>query len=156
MRRAFSFCIVAISLAACAPISVTISIGNPTPTATAIAFAAPSIAPRAQSTPAAKNATPVAAPPATASNCITWLDASARIGETVCVRGTISSASKDAGSSTFFINFDSSRTSFYAVSFRHTWENLRGKCVEITGKIVDFRGRAQIVVENKEQLKECS
>ncbi|MBI3915027.1 MAG: hypothetical protein HY327_12690 [Chloroflexi bacterium] len=145
-------------LAACAPISITINIGNSTPTATAAAIVQPQPTnpPAIQpATAAPKNAPPAPTQSSSNSRCITYVDAPAQIGNTTCVRGIVSSATKDAGSSAFFINFDSSRTSFYAVSFRHTWENLRGKCVEITGKIIDFRGRAEIVIEDKEQLKEC-
>jgi DNA/RNA endonuclease YhcR with UshA esterase domain len=69
------------------------------------------------------------------------------------VRGTISGASQNG--STFFINFDNTRTSFYAVSFKFTWDNLKGKCVEISGKIVPYSGRTEIVVDKQEQLKMC-
>ena len=102
------------------------------------------------------NSPPIAAPPqgtVPAGTCISWTEASSHIGESTCVRGTVRSASKQG--STFFINFDNANDSFYGVSFKHTWDDLRGKCVEIRGKLATFRGKPQIVIEDKEQLSIC-
>jgi DNA/RNA endonuclease YhcR with UshA esterase domain len=76
------------------------------------------------------------------------------MGETVCVRGTVYSTNKSG--STFFIDFDNTRVSFYGVSFRYTWYDLDGQCVEITGPVSEYRGRPQMVIEKKEQLEVCS
>lgn len=75
------------------------------------------------------------------------------MNETTCVRGTVSSAMQNG--TTFFINFDNTRTSFYGVSFKYTFDNLKGKCVEISGKISPYNGRPQIVIDKQEQLQEC-
>ena len=91
--------------------------------------------------------------PTVASGCLSFKDASAHLNETTCVRGTVTSAEKSG--SNFFIYFDDTSTSFYAISFSHTWDNLRNKCVEINGKIALFRGRAQIVIDKLEQLSFC-
>ena len=101
-------------------------------------------------------APPAAAPaptPRAASACVPYKDAGTRLNETLCVRGTVSSGEK-AGNN-FFIYFDDSSTSFYAISFNHTWDNLRNKCVEINGKVALFRGRAQIVIDKLDQLSFC-
>ncbi len=82
-----------------------------------------------------------------------WKDAAAHAGETTCVRGTVYSTSKSG--STFFVDFDGTRASFYGVSFKWTWDDLRGKCVEISGKISPYNGRPQIVIDSKEQVKIC-
>jgi hypothetical protein len=71
------------------------------------------------------------------------------------VRGTVYSTYKDAQSGAFFIDFDNTRTSFYAVSFKYTWDGLKGKCVGISGKIVPYRDRPEIVVESETQLALC-
>ncbi len=103
----------------------------------------------ATSTPSASSTS--STKPSTA--CLSYKDASAHVNETTCVRGSVSSAEKSG--STFFIYFDDSTTSFYAISFNQTWDNLRNKCVEISGKIALFRGRAQIVIDKSEQLSLC-
>lgn len=107
--------------------------------------------PSADSPAVAATAPPQSTVPA--GTCITWIEASSHIGESTCIRGTVRSATKQGN--TFFINFDNASNSFYAVSFRHTWDDLRGKCVEIRGMIATFRGRPQIVIEDKEQLGLC-
>ncbi len=75
------------------------------------------------------------------------------MGETTCVRGIVYSTNKSG--STFFIDFDNTRASFYGVSFKYTWDNLRNKCVEIYGKISPYNGRPQIVIEEQGQVREC-
>ena len=119
---------------------------TPYPTYTPIPV--PTLAP-ATPIPAAR----AAPPPAPAAQCITWTDAAAHMGETTCVRGTVYSTYQSG--STFFIDFDNTRASFYGVSFRQTWADLRGRCVQISGKISPYNGRPQIIIDNKEQMKEC-
>ena len=75
------------------------------------------------------------------------------MNEVTCVRGTVYATNKSG--STFFIDFDNTRSSFYGVSFRHTWDNLKGQCVEISGRITPYNGRPQIVIESKDQLGMC-
>ncbi len=85
--------------------------------------------------------------------CISYKEAASHVGETTCVRGFVSSTNKSG--TTFFIDFDNARDSFYAVSFKHTWDNLRGRCVEIAGKVSLFRGRPQIIIDDESQLSFC-
>ena len=63
--------------------------------------------------------------------------------------------STNKSGSAFFVDFDGTRNSFYGVSFKYTWDDLDGKCVELTGPISEYRGRPQIIVENREQLNLC-
>jgi len=109
-------------------------IGDATPTASASASSSP-------------------APTRAASGCLGYKDAPTHLNETNCVRGTVTSAEKNG--SVFSIYFDDSATSFYAVSFNRTWDSLRGKCIEVSGKIALFRNRAQIVIDKEEQLSLC-
>jgi len=113
----------------------------------------PTYTPPPTSAPASAAKGPLPAPTAPAARCIAWTDAAAHMGETTCVRGTVYSTNKSG--STFFIDFDNTRTSFYGVSFRQTWDNLRGKCVEISGKISPYNGRPQIIIDSQEQVSEC-
>jgi len=93
------------------------------------------------------------APTRVAGGCLGYRDAPTHLNETTCVRGTVISAEKTG--SVFYIYFDDAATSFYAVSFNRTWDNLRGKCIEVSGKIALFRNRAQIVIDKEEQLSFC-
>lgn len=88
------------------------------------------------------------------ASCIDWKDAPANVNKTTCVRGIVSNT--NLSGTTFFIDFDNTRTSFYAVSFNYTWENLRGKCVEISGRISLYNGRPQIILDKQDQLKFCA
>ncbi len=125
---------------------------TPYPTFTLVPIATSELVARPMNTPTPKAASSTQASSSTAS-CIAWTDASDHLNETTCVRGTVSSASQNG--STFFINFDNTRTSFYGVSFKYTWDNLRGKCIELSGKISPYNGRPQIVIDKQEQLQEC-
>lgn len=105
---------------------------------------------------AASTSTPASTPNSNSTStpkCIAWTDATDHMNETTCVRGTVYSAIQNG--STFFINFDNTRASFYAVSFNYTWDNLKGKCIEISGKIVLYNGRPEIVIDKQDQLKMC-
>jgi len=75
------------------------------------------------------------------------------MNETTCVRGVVYNTNQSG--STFFIDFDNTRTSFYGVSFKYAWDNLKGKCVELYGKITPYNGRPQIILDKQEQLKMC-
>lgn len=96
---------------------------------------------------------PVSATPKPASGCLSYKDALTHLNEMTCVRGTVASAEKSG--SVFYIYFDDTATSFYAVSFGRTWENLRNRCVEISGRIALYRNRAQIVLDTDDQLSLC-
>ncbi len=90
-----------------------------------------------------------------APRCLAWTEAVRHASETTCVFGVVVSTYKDSNSNAFFIDFDKSRRSFYAVSFKSVWNGLEGRCVEIYGKISTHNGRPQIVIENSEQVRAC-
>ena len=161
MKRCFL--LVALALASCvspAPALVPQATYTPLPTYTPyptftppiIATAALVVRPISTATP--KATTQQTQSTASAASCIAWTDATAHLNETTCVRGTVFNASQSG--STFFIDFDNTRASFYGVSFKYTWDNLKGKCVEISGKISPYNGRPQIVIDKQEQLKMCA
>lgn len=125
---------------------------TPYPTFTPLAATSPLPTLRASTAPAPKT-TPLPQTTAPAQTCVAWKDAAVHMGETTCVRGVVSSTNKSG--STFFIDFDNTRASFYGVSFTLTWDNLKGKCIEIYGKISPYRDRPQIVIEEQEQVREC-
>lgn len=163
MKRFAAVVLLALVLAACAPITINITVGS-TPTTTAAPTYTPSTNPPSVLEPASTLTPPasapllntplLSAPTASAAKCIAWTEAAAHMGETTCVRGTVYSA--NASGSTFFIDFDKTRASFYGVSFKYTFDDLRGKCVEISGKISEYHGRPQIVIDSKEQVRECA
>ena len=166
MKQFAAFALLGLLLVACAPITINITIGA-TPTSAAPPTSTPISTPPSvlgtSSTPISTPTSPVAgatlpAAPTqaatSAAQCIAWKEAADHVGETTCVRGTVYSANKSG--STFFIDFDGTRASFYGVSFRQTWDDLRGKCVEITGKIAPYNGRPQMIIDSKDQLKECA
>lgn len=170
MQRCFLLTVIALLLASCSSPTA-----MPTPLPQATYTPLPTYTPYPTFTPVPQVAQPtsqvVARPISTAtpkltlqaqstassstssSSCIAWTDAEAHMNETTCVRGTVYSATQNG--STFFINFDNTRTSFYSVSFNYTWDNLKNKCVEISGKIVLYNGRPEIVIDKQEQLKMC-
>jgi hypothetical protein len=165
MKRIVAIVLLVQLLAACAPITVNITIGS-TPTSAAppssTPISTPPSVPGTSSTPISTPTSPVAgatlsaAPSSTASTapCIAWKEAADHVGEMTCVRGMVYSANKSG--STFFIDFDGTRASFYGVSFKYTFDDLRGKCVEISGKISPYNGRPQIVIDSKDQVRECA
>ena len=122
----------------------------PTFTRPAQTVAAPVAATMARVTQAPSSA----ASSAQSASCIDWKEASANVNRTTCVRGVVSNT--NLSGTTFFIDFDNTRTSFYAVSFNYTWENLRGKCVEISGRISLYNGRPQIILDKQNQLSFCA
>ncbi len=75
------------------------------------------------------------------------------MGERMCVWGIVSSTYNSGKA--FFINFDDTRTSFYGVAFRLTWNNLDKRCIEINGKIEPYQGRAEIIIGNRKQILYC-
>ncbi len=131
---------------------------TPFPTQTLIPTYTPYPTYTAMPTPPSPSATPLAIKAAespAAPRCIMWNVVPSHIGETTCVRGNVTSTYKDPKSNAFFIDFDDSWSSFYAISFKYTWDNLKGQCVEISGKIAPYNGRPQIIVESRSQLQLC-
>lgn len=138
------------------------TLSTPTPTGSVPAAgltAVPKVTnrpPAAPPTQAPPTLPPPTRPPSrpTSSSCISWQDAEAHMNETTCVSGIVYST-YDSGKA-FFINFSNSRSAFYAVAFPPLkWEGLKGRCVEISGKIVPYQGRAEIIINSVSQLKFC-
>ena len=91
---------------------------------------------------------------------ISTKDASNYIGKTVAVVDTVSGVYLSK-TGTYFINMGGEYpdNAFTAVIFKsdtskfHDVESLVGKVVEVTGKVKEYQGKPEIVVENGEQLK---
>ena len=96
---------------------------------------------------------PEPTPSAPSSTCIRWNQASTHVGENTCVYGDVYST-YDSGKA-FFINFSPHTTSFYAVSFDWTWEDLENTCIEVRGAIETYQGRPQIIIHDPDQLQDC-
>ncbi len=161
MKRCLPFVVLALLIVSCTTPSPTFApqaTYTPLPTYTPYPTFAPVFQatselvarPMSTATPKAASSSQAASSMAT---CIAWKEAATHMNETMCVRGTVTNT--NLSGRTFFIDFDNTRTSFYGVSFKYTWDGLKGKCVEISGKISPYNGRPQIVIEKQEQLREC-
>jgi hypothetical protein len=107
--------------------------------------------------PAARAATaaPTAVPSPSNSACIGWQQARDAVGQTACVTGMVTNVSNRPTS--HFIDFSPDRTSFYVFSPSQTFDtSLKGKCIEVRGKIELFRDRPQIVVNDPGQVRQCA
>ena len=86
-------------------------------------------------------------------------DAKAQIGKTTVVFGTVAEVHKTDAITR--LNFDQPfpRQTFTAVIFPQKFNlftnltDLKGKTVEVSGTIADYRGQAQIILTSKDQLK---
>lgn len=87
--------------------------------------------------------------------CVGWSEAGDHLGEDTCVYGVVSSTHN--ADEAFFINFsDADPTSFYGVSFDYYWGDLTGLCLTLYGRIETYEGRPQIIIEEPDQLADCS
>ncbi len=92
--------------------------------------------------------------------CMSIQDAAKHIGETACVTGKVLKVAQSKGG-TYFLDFceDYRQCPFTVVVFPKDLPNvgdvklLEGKTIEITGKIEEYRGRAEIILKDKKQLK---
>src|SRR5512146_3431987 len=92
--------------------------------------------------------------------CISIEEAAKKIGETACVTGKVLKVGQSNGG-TYFLDFceDYRKCPFTVVVFAKDVANvgnvklLAGKTIEITGKIEEYRGRAEIILRDKRQLK---
>ncbi len=91
-------------------------------------------------------------PPAPASNCFPYEQASAHIGETTCVRGVVFNTYFT--NTAFFIDFDGTHNAFFGSSVNGSFNNLIGKCVEIRGLVDVYKGRPYILF-NANQFQFC-
>ena len=95
-----------------------------------------------------------------AGDCIPFTEAPKKVDETVCVTGTVVKVSSSARSGTQFINFceNYKKCPFSVVVFPRDAEKvgdvrqLEGKTIEIHGKIKEYRGQAEMVLEDAKQL----
>ncbi len=95
-----------------------------------------------------------------AKDCIPFDQAAEHIGKTVCVSGKVLKVAQTNFGS-FFLDFceDYKKCPFTVVVMRKDLADvgdvraLEGKQIEITGKIKDYRGRAEIVLKDVQQLE---
>lgn len=87
-------------------------------------------------------------------------DAANYIGDTVTVVDTVSSVYlSKTGIYFLYMGDQLSNNAFATVIFKsdaskfHDLEGLKGKVVEVTGRVKYYKGRAEIVVEKGEQIK---
>jgi len=86
--------------------------------------------------------------------CIPWVEADDHINEVSCVFGDVVSTYDTENA--FFVNFSPDKTSFYAVSFGHRWDNLDGRCIKLHGFIEEYEGRTQLVIRRESQVEFCN
>lgn len=109
------------------------------------------------STPEPAASTPTLAPTATHTpdtSCIPSAQAKQHLGETRCVRGTVVGTYSTA--TAFFVEFDQAGTGFFGsvLDPRASLANLEGKCVQLEGKIQEFKGRPFIIFQAA-QMEAC-
>lgn len=98
--------------------------------------------------------------PASAADCIPFTDAPKKIDENVCVTGKVVKVSSSARSGTQFINFceDYKKCPFSVVVFPRDAERLgdvrvlEGQTIEIHGRIKEYHGQAEMILEDAKQL----
>ncbi len=94
------------------------------------------------------------------AKCIAFTEAPDHLGETTCVAGKVLAIGESRGGS-LFLNFcdDYRKCPFSVVVFRSSLKDvgdvrqLAGKDIEIHGKIVEWRGRTEMVLRDARQLK---
>jgi len=86
--------------------------------------------------------------PTAAIPCLSSRDAVKHLGETVCVRGNVMRTY--ATTRAFFIEFDTPGTGFFATSLTTGWEIPQGACLQIIGTLLDWQGRAYVVLDADE------
>jgi len=90
----------------------------------------------------------------------------ANMDKNATVEGTVSRANWSNSGSIFFINFDEAKTTkFTAVFFKDQKEAmekafdgdvvkaLKGNKIQVTGKIIDYKGKPEMKLEKPEQIK---
>jgi len=95
-----------------------------------------------------------------AAECHPMTEAPKLIGGTVCITGTVVKVSQSQRSGTHFLNFcaDYRECPFSVVVFPRDLANvgdvrwLEGKVVEITGRVKEYKGKAEIVLNDVRQL----
>ena len=98
--------------------------------------------------------------PAFGADCIPFTDAPKKVDENVCVTGKVVKVSSSSRSGTQFINFceNYKKCAFSVVVFPRDLEKvgdvraLEGKTIEIHGRIKEYKGQAEMVLEDIKQL----
>jgi DNA/RNA endonuclease YhcR with UshA esterase domain len=93
-------------------------------------------------------------------NCVPFDQAGDHIGKKVCISGKVLKVTQSESGS-YFIDFceDYRKCPFTVVVFRSNLKNigdvtaLAGKDIEISGKIEEWRGRAEIILKDAAQLR---
>lgn len=78
-------------------------------------------------------------------NCLSSREAMHHLGKSVCVRGNV--ARTYATPSAFFIEFDTPGKGFFGTSLTTRWEIPQGECVQVNGTLLDWQGRAYVVLD---------
>ena len=93
-------------------------------------------------------------PPLVDENCLPVSEAGAQVGQTVCLKGTITKALQtDYG---FQINFDDRPNGFLLIIPDSIISNqTAGQCILVKGKVVSKGGQPQITLSNTDQLQNC-
>ena len=102
-----------------------------------------------------------AAPAQSAPKCIFYTKAKKQIGETVCITGKVLKIGESKRSGTLFMNFcdDYRSCPFTVVVFAKDLEKvgdvkkLEGQTIEIHGKVQEYNGQAEIILNDPEQLR---
>lgn len=84
-------------------------------------------------------------PPTVTNNCLSSREAIHHLGESVCVRGNV--ARTYATPRAFFIEFDTPGKGFFGTSLTTRWEIPQGACVQVNGTLLDWQGRAYVVLD---------
>ena len=95
------------------------------------------------------------------AKCFDFKEAPKKIGEEVCITGKVVKVSRSPRSGTTFLNFcdDYRDCPFSVVVFPKDMadvgdvEKLEGQTIEIFGLVKDYKGQAEIVLNNSVQLK---
>ena len=103
------------------------------------------------------------ATPAPAADCVSFAEARHYIGKTQCVAGTIIHV-KDGSNGVTFLDFcdDYQVCPFTVVIFAGDLKKvgdvrqLKGRSVQIRGRIEEYDGRAEIILKNTQQLGEAA
>jgi DNA/RNA endonuclease YhcR with UshA esterase domain len=103
----------------------------------------------------------LAAAPALALTIIPPEDCPKHLGETVTIEGTVSEVHHAASGRATFIDMGGRypNNTFAAVIFKDdadkfpTVDTLTGKVIDITGRVKDYKGSCEIIVNDPAQLK---
>jgi DNA/RNA endonuclease YhcR with UshA esterase domain len=100
-----------------------------------------------------------------ASNCVAAClpigEAPNKLGSTVCITGKVLTVKQSPSGAAWFLNFceDGAKCPFSAVVFTKDLRDvgdvrmLAGKTIEVNGKVLEYKGVAEIIIRDARQLK---